>query len=131
MFKLETIKKVILTTICWLHIKKLTSFVPILNIFKSWSINHIWNLVNLHGNKYVIKLFLFWNVKQYNMVQFQEMTLEYTRKLVSTVQIVTFYIFAVRIWTIYMIQTIIIINIKGNLLRQCRTPYNWKTRRFR
>jgi hypothetical protein len=43
--------------------------------------------------KYVTKLFLFWNVEQCNMVQLQEMTIEYTRKLVSRAPIVTiFYI---------------------------------------
>jgi hypothetical protein len=44
-------------------------------------------------NKYMTKLFLVWNVEQYNMVQFQETPLEYTRKLVSRAPIVTiFYI---------------------------------------
>ena len=44
-------------------------------------------------NKYMTKLFLVWNVEQYNMVQFQETPLEYTRKLVSRAQIVTIFYF--------------------------------------
>jgi hypothetical protein len=99
MFKLETIKKVILTTICWLHIKQLTSCVPILNIFhKALIIYEMWYTYMETNTWLNCSCFEMSNNTIWNNIRKWHLNIQ--GNLCQERQLLPFYIFAVRIWTI-------------------------------
>ena len=62
------------------------------------------------------------------MIQFQEMTIEYTRKLVSTAPVVTILYIRRKDINYSNYTNTIIIKIKDKTLRQWTKHYNWKTK---